>query len=301
MGFRYQLDNRYGKQKITCPSCNHSNTFTRFYDTVSGKILGDEYGMCDRAINCSYVNRPPKNYDTDEDSEYAPQPRSIYDTEFIRENWIPKNGGVNNNLTKGLVELFGEERVLPVIKEYNITDFYDGGTIYPYMISGNLISGKIIFYDDNLKRLKDTKTPDAMWIHSYLYGDNGGNYHRSKEEHKWIKKVYPLFGWDLIDKNPDKFICVVEGEKTAIICSIVMPEYVWVAVGALKWLQSYKFPEHNSRVWLFFPDLEPKQDGKNYWDYWENQIKKIQKESYFKLKYALMLDYTSNRTEQSFL
>ena len=32
-------------------------------------------------------------------------------------------------------------------------------------------------------------------------------------------------------KYPDKPVCLVEAEKTAVICSAIMPECVWVAVG----------------------------------------------------------------------
>ena len=300
MDYRYQLENRLGKEKITCPECGHSETFTRFVDIITGELLSDEYGMCDRAYKCAYVNRPPQNYITDEPTEFNYSDNSIYDTGFIKENWTPENDGMNNSLSKRLVELFGKEDVLPIIKSYKITDFYDGGTIYPYTLSDNLISGKIIFYDNNLKRLKEQKYPDTMWLHSYHYTDNHGSTHLSTHEYCYTKKVYPLFGWDLIDKNPEKIICVVEGEKSAIICSIVFPEFLFVAAGALKWIQPYKFPMYHNRVWLFFPDLEPKQDGKNYYDYWNNQIKKIKYESGYKLKYSAIVDYTTYRLEPEY-
>ena len=95
MDYRYQLENKLGKEKITCPECGHSETFTRFVDTITGELLSDEYGMCDRAYKCAYVNRPPQNYITDEPTEFNYSDNSIYDTGFIKENWTPENICIN--------------------------------------------------------------------------------------------------------------------------------------------------------------------------------------------------------------
>ncbi len=38
-----------------------------------------------------------------------------------------------------------------------------------------------------------------------------------------------MFGEHLLKKYPDKPVCLVEAEKTALICAAMVP--VWVAVG----------------------------------------------------------------------
>ena len=51
---------------------------------------------------------------------------------------------------------------------------------------------------------------------------------RSGELPKDFNMVQCLFGEHLLRLHPDKKVAVVESEKTAVICSALMPEYVWV-------------------------------------------------------------------------
>lgn len=296
MKFRFTLEEGPGKTKITCPSCGHDGVFTRFIDTTTGEYCNEIYGMCDRAYNCNHVNRPPNNYVIDEESKTGNRSeKSIYDSDFIKENWHPKNDGRKNNLAKALIKKFGENQVVSVLNSYQIFDIGLDETVYPFTLNGNLITGKIIKYSDNLKR-----EPFVQWLHNFATLDKSGEVIESRNEDLYKNRVLPLFGWDLIAKNPDKIICVVEGEKTAIICSIEFPEFLWLDVGSLKWLQPYKFPEHHNRVWLFFPDLQPKEEGKNYFDYWQNQINYIKKDSGYKLRLSAIVDYTTPVTESHF-
>lgn len=43
-----------------------------------------------------------------------------------------------------------------------------------------------------------------------------------------------LFGEHLLKKYPNKTVALVESEKTAIICSALMPDYIWLATGGKK-------------------------------------------------------------------
>lgn len=40
-----------------------------------------------------------------------------------------------------------------------------------------------------------------------------------------------IFGEHLLKKYPNKTVAQVESEKTAIICSALMPDYIWLATG----------------------------------------------------------------------
>jgi hypothetical protein len=63
-----------------------------------------------------------------------------------------------------------------------------------------------------------------------------------------------LFGEHLlIDKT--KPVAIVESEKTAVIASVYLPQFIWVAVGSLTNLNAEKCNVLKGRTVTLFPDL----------------------------------------------
>ena len=74
------------------------------------------------------------------------------------------------------------------------------------------------------KRIKDENTKGKInWVHSILKRSG----HLPEE---W-ELTQCLFGEHLLKEFPDATVALVESEKTAIICSGLMPEYLWLATG----------------------------------------------------------------------
>ena len=69
-----------------------------------------------------------------------------------------------------------------------------------------------------------------------------------------------LIFYSLLSKYPDKPVALVEAEKTAIICSALMPQCVWVAVGGKTQLGD-KVEILRGRTVIAFPDT----DGYDKW------------------------------------
>lgn len=63
-----------------------------------------------------------------------------------------------------------------------------------------------------------------------------------------------LFGEHLLrgNKNP---IMIVESEKTAIISSIYMPDYIWLATGGINNINKNICSVLKSRTAIFYPDI----------------------------------------------
>lgn len=198
----------------------------------------------------------------------------------------------NNTFIEGLLKRFDNNLVRKAYLNYKLGYCFNGSTIFPYYFNNSLKSGKIINFKPDLHRDKDVS---PMWLHSaktfyfknktnklneeinnLLYPDESIEYNHfmkyrevftdDSESEKYCFSI-PLFGWDLLSlsENKNKTICLVESEKTAIICSIVFPEYVWLASGGSTYLSQYKFCYYNNSNWLILPDLSTNDVTKNKW------------------------------------
>jgi len=76
-----------------------------------------------------------------------------------------------------------------------------------------------------------------------------------------------LFGEHLLShpENNDKIIGIVESEKTAIICSLCLPDILWFATGSLNNLQSERMEAVRNRNVIFFPDTDEQSTAYNKW------------------------------------
>ena len=69
-----------------------------------------------------------------------------------------------------------------------------------------------------------------------------------------------LFGEHLIDlpENKNKSIILVESEKTALVCALNLPEYVWLAYGGINGLTNDKLEVLKGRKIILIPDISSK-------------------------------------------
>ena len=209
----------------------------------------------------------------------------------LNKVYNPKNLG-NNIFINSLIKRYGRDRVLKAYSMYNLGCGFNGSTLFPYYHLNSLKTAKIIHFKEDLHRNKDI---NPMWLHSA----KSFTYHNqtSKNYEKVLNNCYPeettdyqdfinhredysedsvcepfnfavpLFGWDLLDleENKNKQICLVESEKTAVICSIVFPDYVWLASGGKPYIQEYKFNYYSGRNWFILPDLSTEDNTLKYW------------------------------------
>jgi hypothetical protein len=64
-----------------------------------------------------------------------------------------------------------------------------------------------------------------------------------------------LFGEHLL-QDKSKPIAIVESEKTAIIASVYVPDYIWLASGSLSNLNTEKCAVLRGRMLTLFPDIK---------------------------------------------
>ncbi len=274
---RYILEPYKGMNtRHRCPSCNKVRIFSRYLNTETGEVLGPNVGRCNREINCGYHYTPKQFFqDNNVGLEYpkpAPLPQPLPKPIPGRPiSYIPVEtfksslkSHDTNNFVNFLLELFGEEITNKLISQYFIgtSKHWSGATVFWQIdVKGKVRTGKIMLYDSGSgKRVKEPFS-HITWVHKAL-----------KLPDFELKQC--LFGEHLLKKDPFKPIAIVESEKTAIIASVYLPEFTWLAVGSLTNLTPEKCEVLKDRNVTLFPDLK-------CFEKWNNKAKELSSLAHF--------------------
>jgi hypothetical protein len=265
---RYILEPYKGmRTRYHCPSCQQRNkTFSLYIDTETGEHIHPSVGRCNRESNCGY-HYTPKQYFQDNsitiDKPIAYKPLTVKPQQKLA-SFIPApifNASLReyqgNHFINYLITLFGGEIAGKLVKRYLIgtSKHWEGATVFWQIdTQGRIRTGKIMLYNqDTGKRVKEPFTC-ITWVHKAL---------QYKEFELW----QCLFGEHLL-ADKIKPVAIVESEKTAIIASVYLPQYIWVAVGSLTNLNTEKCSILKGRTVVLFPDL-------NGYDKWSNKAKEF--------------------------
>ena len=255
----------------TCPNCGRSKCFTMYVDP-EGIPIHKTVGRCDHESSCGY-HLTPKQYFREHPERSFDIPTDRYSRchigraqsyshgrpdrpspDLIPSTLIPQPSG-DNHLIAYLKTLIPTSFIDRIIIDYHIASTPDQATIFLQLdLNGNCRTGKIMQYDPTTgHRIKDEAVPGRIsWLHTRL-----------KRRHQLPKDwqiTQCLFGEHLLRKYPDKTVALVESEKTAIICSALMPEYLWLATGG-KSQFNQRLTVLKSRKIIAFPDI----DGYHTW------------------------------------
>jgi hypothetical protein len=241
--------------RYRCPQCSKERSFTRYIDSNTGEHVHPDVGRCNRENNCGY-HYTPKQYFTDNNIEWDPvlHPNLNHQAEPIPEkptSFIPVKilkaslkKHEYNHFIQFLISLFGNEITSDLIGKYFIgtSRHWEGSTVFWQIdTSGRIRSGKVMLYDpSNGKRVKEPFS-HITWVHKLL-----------KKDDFVLKQC--LYGEHLL-KDETKPVAIVESEKTAIIASVYLPKFTWLAVGSLNNLNTEICKVLRGRFIILFPDL----------------------------------------------
>jgi hypothetical protein len=128
------------------------------------------------------------------------------------------------------------------------------------------------------KRVKNLEPP-VYWVHKAI-----------KQSEFELRQC--LFGEHLlIDKT--KPVAIVESEKTAVIASVYLPQFIWVAVGSLTNLNAEKCSILKGRTVTLFPDL-------NGFEKWSSKAKELSQLAIFIVSDLLERKATEAEKKQGF-
>ena len=142
-----------------------------------------------------------------------------------------------------------------IIADYRLASTPDQAIIFLQIDQDNQCrTGKIMQYNPSTgHRIKDPDKPGRInWLHSILK--------RRKQLPPDWQLTQCLFGEHLLPQHQDKTVALVESEKTAIICSAMMPQYLWLATGGKSGLTSERLSSLKGRKIIVFPDIDAFKD-----------------------------------------
>lgn len=186
------------------------------------------------------------------DGTYTPQspaaPKKIppTPTPVFREippNWVEATICRHDALSNYLSQRLGAEAVDAARGLYKVGTTKQGETIF-YLTDedGRCFDGKVVEYSPDGHRLKDRPHKlDVDWLHRKL---------------GWDKLPQTLCGVHLLHERPDAPVALVEAEKTALVGSIVMPDWLWVACGGEGGFTAEKLRPLQGRKVYIFPDVD---------------------------------------------
>jgi len=243
--------------KHVCPNCG-KRCFVRYVDERTGGYLADHVGRCDREESCGY-HYPPRAFFRDHPEfrptvPEVPSPRrATEDSRRPARVWtieLPffnQTQGVGSALKTFLESRLGSG-VQGAWEAYRIGGTADGRVVFWQIDSqGRIRIGKVMRYDSHTGHRVKNSPGSFNWVHADLRRRG----HLPKE---WqLSQV--LFGEHLLSPTPDAPVCLVEAEKTAVVCSLFLPKYIWLATGGLENFRAEVCGCLKGRRIRIYPDL----------------------------------------------
>jgi hypothetical protein len=254
MEYKYSLEK--SSKKHICPLCK-KRRFVRYTNTLNNEYFDEMFGRCDRETNCGYHKKPSSNNTIYIQSIPIKIEIPTYHKAELVTNSNKKYEA--NSFILFLSNYFSENDICKTIAKYNIgtSKYWNGATIFWQIDTlDNIHAGKVILFDKySGKRIK-VPFPHINWVHKII-------------KLKDFSLQQCLFGLQLTKNSLQKPIAIVEAEKTAIIMSLLLPDYIWLATGSK---QNLKYdllkPLINNYITIFpdkgeFDDWKLKSDNLN--------------------------------------
>ncbi|TXD67260.1 DUF6371 domain-containing protein [Polaribacter glomeratus] len=234
----------------------------------------------------NYLNNESKYFNTDltpfiNEVRALKQPKQVepsYHSLQLQNKLINQYNNQKNddNLTAFLLNNFTFDEVQKASQDYYLTGanlcWNDATIFWQIDTSEQIRSAKIMLYNKYTgKRIKEPYN-HINWLHKAIKEPNFNLYQC-------------LFGLHLINEDYQKNIAIVESEKTAIIMSIFLPEFIWLATGSKSNFKFELLEPLKKRKCFAFPD-------KGEFNNWSNKAKELKTKG-FKIEVSNLLEQTS--------
>lgn len=295
--YRYGLDKT--SKKFKCTQCGQKR-FVRCIDFETSNYLPDHVGRCDREHGCGYEytwNQWLKEQGSQDVKPFIdvkpvepPKPVNYLPIEYIAQT-IKGRYYSRNNLLLYLVSLFGDTVAHEVAAKYLIgtSNYWKGANIYWQIDeSEHVRQCKIMLYNPTTgKRVKEGATVERLDRHTRQYVTEVterpcsiiyGKFLDSSTKDLNLEQCF--YGQHLLIEYPEREVCIVESEKTALIASVYLPQFNWLSTGGAsgcKWREYAVYKALKGKSVTFFPDygVFNKKANKTCYQEWCERVERI--------------------------
>ena len=254
----YKLQKYRGPStRHTCPSCGRNKCFAYYVDESGMPLLADgdvesTCGRCDHENSRGYHLKPREWTSAHPDfKRSASSPIPVIRMPklcTIDSSCLTLYRSNESALVMYLNSKFNRQSVESVCEDYRMGALLGGRTVFWQIDDqGRCRTGKVIDYDHYGHRIKGDQDR-ITWMHTLLKMDG-------MLPDDW-ELSQCLFGAHLLAKYPDKSVCLVESEKTALIGAIFEPNGVWLATGGKNGLSGEKMATLKGRRIFVYPDAD---------------------------------------------
>jgi hypothetical protein len=207
------------------------------------------------------------------------------------EKTLSERHYLHNNLITYLRKRFGNVLTLNACKRFRIGTArqWPGATIFWQIDQQNQVrTGKIMLYD--LQTGKRVKQPynHIDWAHTRVNVCDQRVAQRCEKRNAFNLEQC-LFGLHQLSVAQSTTVVIVESEKTALIASIYLPQYTWMACGGLNNLSVKTLATLKQHNVVLYPDLKALAQ-------WEAKATDLRNQG-FRIAVSSMLENLPNLTE----
>lgn len=224
-----------------------------------------EWFLSKAETKINYLTSEIKTFDVDNVGVVyvppTPPPKkepSYHNLELVDKMYCNGNGN-KDNFTLFLKSKFSTDEVLKATQDYKLTDWNTSTVFWQIDTNEKVRAGKVMMYDPITG--KRSKTINTNWVHSKMKLPD-------------FNLNQCLFGLHLINENTQKKIALVEAEKTAVIMSIQLPDFIWLATGSESGFKLEYLEPIKHRKIIAFPDK-----GKAF-ESWSNKAIELKKQGF---------------------
>ncbi|MDQ3190613.1 MAG: DUF6371 domain-containing protein [Bacteroidota bacterium] len=220
------------KLKGTCPNCEQKKAFRHF------EGLPREFGICDKKNTCGHINIPGKEVSTSLENIPDPLPKvkTIFPDQEQCKNIIADQSSTFHKFVIDKLKITSEH-----LSKWNCGTTHTNQTCYIYQNIEQVFLNMVHIEYKVIGNNEDCKRNKEKFPYSLKPTVNG-------------KYSLCLFGSHLLSQ--DKTICLIEGEKAAIICSFFYPQYDWIATGGANKLTDEKISVLFNRKIYYLADSD---------------------------------------------
>ena len=258
--YRYQLESKRltGRQprKIACPQCGKQKCLVRYVDTKNNfKYVADTVGKCDHQHSCGYHYTPADYYRDNQwavpcvaiPSQHA-TPAPLPPFQPIDMQYVTRSHSPQSTFWQWFVNHLAQRLNLPAEDVRRVYDDYLPGATH---------QSDVIFW-----QIDQQGRVHGGHIMQYHADGHRGGYQGWTHVPLIRQGVLPLnwqlyqclYGQHLLARYPDRHVCLVESEKTALIMAAHQPQHLWLATAGSGGLSAERLLCLRGRRVTLFPD-----------------------------------------------